>query len=593
MSAYSTPSSSPPPTPSRRRARNCARRCERACCALASFFPLAFVYSITTWAVWVVGSVGFGSHRSKHVWWLVQAGSLLGITLYILANWSYTVAAFTDPGAPLEASKTSPGKINGRYSVLPTSEPSSEQGHVQNITVSSTGAARFCKKCHTPKPDRTHHCSTCKRCVLKMDHHCPWLSTCLGLHNYKAFVLFLIYTSLFCWVCFANSAWWMWKELFEQSGYLDEIAPVNIILLSVIAGIIGLVLSAFTGWHIYLCMKGQTTIEKLEKTRYLSGVRSLVERNRQEQQLNHHRRSSEGVAERLQRVGEQILEFHANAVPGASRYEEGEEHTSPVPSVYNSMRQPASYLPNQSTSSESPYDTGNNRDTPALRALRRTYSHMESERESDRYAQYVEDQESEGMPHAFDLGWRRNLSHLFGPNPLLWGLPICNTTGDGWRWEVSSKWMVAQEEAGKRKERRLAAMMNQNAASQGEGVGLRGGGYEGYEQDRERSYNYDEDENDQAPRNGDGDVYSRSAVSMRTFPSSMATAGRGRRRHRKDFDRAEPNGQIESFQVSGSSDEDGYEDTDSDIGYDGTDDAERGWERRNRARKVRGPVGLR
>ena len=33
---------------------------------------------------------------------------------------------------------------------------------------------RFCDKCKAIKPDRAHHCSVCGRCVLKMDHHCPW-----------------------------------------------------------------------------------------------------------------------------------------------------------------------------------------------------------------------------------------------------------------------------------------------------------------------------------------------------------------------------------------------------------------------------------
>ncbi|CAD5123360.1 DgyrCDS11717 [Dimorphilus gyrociliatus] len=30
----------------------------------------------------------------------------------------------------------------------------------------------ICKKCIAPKPPRTHHCDICKKCVLKMDHHC-------------------------------------------------------------------------------------------------------------------------------------------------------------------------------------------------------------------------------------------------------------------------------------------------------------------------------------------------------------------------------------------------------------------------------------
>ncbi|OQU99993.1 hypothetical protein CLAIMM_05556 [Cladophialophora immunda] len=512
--------------------------------------------------------------------------SMLGVTLYALANWSYTVAAFTDPGSPLKSPAKSSDRSQGRYSMLPTHEPPTDASQVQSITVSSTGAPRFCKKCHTPKPDRTHHCSTCKRCVLKMDHHCPWLSTCLGLRNYKAFVLFLIYTSLFCWVCFFNAAWWMWKELFEQSGYLDEVAPVNTILLSVIAGIIGLVLSAFTGWHIYLCMNGQTTIERLEKTRYLSGVRTLVERNRQEQQLNHSRRSSEGVAGRLQRAGEQFLEWNANAVPGASRYEEGEEHTSPVPSVYNTARR-------ENPFSQSPDPSPDNRrhhqdafsDTPALRSLRNTYSHMEAARERERYSQYLDDEESEKMPNAFDLGWRRNLNHLFGPNRFLWALPICNTTGDGWRWEVSPKWMAAQEEAVRRKEQRLAAMMDhdQHAAPRN-GRDNRGYGYQEYERDRDRDYtiNFDEHHETTVPRTEDEDVYSRSAMSMKHLPPNQknaSTADQNKRRHRRDFDQNEP------FEVSS-----GDEDSDSDIGYDvraEEDDAERGWIRRNRAGRLR------
>ena len=33
---------------------------------------------------------------------------------------------------------------------------------------------QFCELCNGYKAPRSHHCRKCNRCVLKMDHHCPW-----------------------------------------------------------------------------------------------------------------------------------------------------------------------------------------------------------------------------------------------------------------------------------------------------------------------------------------------------------------------------------------------------------------------------------
>ncbi|XP_030031875.1 palmitoyltransferase ZDHHC16B isoform X2 [Manduca sexta] len=54
-------------------------------------------------------------------------------------------------------------------------------------------AASICKKCIAPKPPRTHHCSVCDRCILGMDHHCPWLNNCVGYRNARYFYLYMLY----------------------------------------------------------------------------------------------------------------------------------------------------------------------------------------------------------------------------------------------------------------------------------------------------------------------------------------------------------------------------------------------------------------
>ncbi|OAA56380.1 palmitoyltransferase PFA3 [Cordyceps fumosorosea ARSEF 2679] len=382
-------------------ARRWARRLERTCCSIVKYFPLLFVYGLTTWAVVTIINIG---NEDTNIMWQGKASSAVGIAIYLLANWSYTIAVFTPAGS----TTTTEG-----YGMLPTAQPN--RPATTSLTVKSNGELRFCKKCQARKPDRAHHCSTCKRCVLKMDHHCPWLATCVGLRNYKAFLLFLSYTTLLCWYAFAVSGTWVWTQVISGiTQEVDNLMPVNYIMLSVMSGIIGIVLGIFTGWHIMLSMRGQTTIECLEKTRYLSPLRRSYNLAHDPQNQFHP-------------VAQQIVDFHTAALPGITAPEEGEEQrwAQDRPTAYRKLT-PSSPLPGGG---------------PPPR--QRSYAEMEREQSRRRYEEYLDERDAEKLPSAFDLGWRKNMTHLLGPTPALWLFPICNTTGDGWAWEASPKWLEA------------------------------------------------------------------------------------------------------------------------------------------------------
>jgi len=59
--------------------------------------------------------------------------------------------------------------------------PGLESFYSKDVFVcSEDGRPKWCTTCCNWKPDRAHHCSELERCVLKMDHYCPWVGGIVG-----------------------------------------------------------------------------------------------------------------------------------------------------------------------------------------------------------------------------------------------------------------------------------------------------------------------------------------------------------------------------------------------------------------------------
>ncbi|CAM8981256.1 unnamed protein product [Rhodiola kirilowii] len=54
--------------------------------------------------------------------------------------------------------------------------------------------SQLCPSCKIIRSVRSKHCASCDRCVEQFNHHCPWISNCVGKKNRWDLVLFLCIT---------------------------------------------------------------------------------------------------------------------------------------------------------------------------------------------------------------------------------------------------------------------------------------------------------------------------------------------------------------------------------------------------------------
>ncbi|CAD6217917.1 unnamed protein product [Miscanthus lutarioriparius] len=198
---------------------------------------------------------------------LVSASSLV---LLATVTASFAMAATRDPGI---IPRNNPAALSPS-SVEDGTAGSARTAHPSRFLVVNGVEVRlkFCRTCKIHRPPRSYHCAVCDNCVDKFDQHCPWISQCVGLRNYRFYLLLMCSALAFYAFIFTFSVTRIRVKLdaanAEVFGYLVTALPETS-ALAALSFMAVCVLACLLASHAFLVAKNKTSHERY-KGRYRS-----------------------------------------------------------------------------------------------------------------------------------------------------------------------------------------------------------------------------------------------------------------------------------------------------------------------------------
>lgn len=240
-------------------------RNERCACCVRTmkWFPVLFIVSVIGWSYYafVVQLTFFTVEGAlQRILFLLFYHLIL-----VMFLWSYYRTVFTDIGRVPSRFRVPRSELDR----LLRAQSEDEQKQILEafakelpiVTRTLNASVRFCEKCRLIKPDRAHHCSVCGVCVLKLDHHCPWVNNCINFTNYKFFILFLGYALMYCLYVAFSTVIYM-EQIWSASGREGKIdGRFHILFLFFVSLMFAISLVSLFGYHCYLVLLNRTTLE--------------------------------------------------------------------------------------------------------------------------------------------------------------------------------------------------------------------------------------------------------------------------------------------------------------------------------------------
>ena len=171
----------------------------------------------------------------------------------------------------IDAASADPGRQRG----TPIPKDKYDMGSIKKIVGGNKYFLKYCTTCHLIRDVRTFHCDRCGLCIEKHDHHCGYLSNCVGVYNYKKFFTFVIiafvHVSFMVFICF--------HFLYNFSETPDINYPwlfMFIVIIMIFGGFFTFFLFWMIVQHLMTIVQNRTTREFIKKKEYKVYNRGII-----------------------------------------------------------------------------------------------------------------------------------------------------------------------------------------------------------------------------------------------------------------------------------------------------------------------------
>jgi len=124
-----------------------------------------------------------------------------------------------------------------------------------------------CDRCYVVRVHGTRHCNKCQGCIMKMDHHCPWVFNCIGQFNQKFFIQFVAYSTWGIVEAMIISMYYIWYK--DRAYFYESWSNMFFFVLMYILLIVFFIFDMCMVYDQWSSLGNEMTVIDLRKKKFL------------------------------------------------------------------------------------------------------------------------------------------------------------------------------------------------------------------------------------------------------------------------------------------------------------------------------------